>query len=98
MAKRKQLTFEELLDRELGREGTEGRKAFEMKARFFTLSEMIKSARKEAGMTQQQLADKIGSQKSYISKIENGDCDLRYSTLIRIFEDAFGKSLNIVAE
>ncbi|GAA4448990.1 helix-turn-helix transcriptional regulator [Rurimicrobium arvi] len=98
MAKRKQLTFEELLDRELGREGTEGRQAFEMKARLFELSEMIKSARKEAGMTQQQLADKIGSQKSYISRIENGDCDLRYSTLIRIFEDAFGKSLNIVAE
>lgn len=98
MAKKKQLSFEELLDRELGLEGSENRKAFETKARFYELSEMIKTARIEAGMTQQQLADKIGTQKSYISKIENGNCDLRYSTLLRIFEDAFGKSLNIIAE
>ncbi|MCC6186268.1 MAG: helix-turn-helix transcriptional regulator [Chitinophagaceae bacterium] len=98
MAKKKQLTFEELLDRELGLEGTENRKAFEQKAKFYELSEMIKTARKEAGMTQLQLAQKIGTQKSYISKIENGNCDLRYSTLLRIFEDAFGKTLNISAD
>ncbi len=42
MAKKKQLTFEELLDREYGLEGTENRKAFETKAKFFALSEMIK--------------------------------------------------------
>lgn len=98
MAKRKQLTFEELLDRELGLENTEGRKAFERKTRFYALSEMIRSARIEAGLTQEQLAEKIGTRKSYISKIENGDCDVRYSTLLRIFEDALGKSLSIVAE
>jgi ribosome-binding protein aMBF1 (putative translation factor) len=98
MAKKKQLTFEELLDRELGLEGTENRKAFESKTRFYELSDLIKTARQEAGMTQQQLADKIGTQKSYISKIENGNCDLRYSTLLRIFEDAFGKTLSIIAE
>ncbi len=98
MAKKKQLTFEELLDRELGLEGSENRKAFESKTRFFELSDLIKTARLDAGMTQQQLADKIGTQKSYISKIENGNCDLRYSTLLRIFEDAFGKNLNIIVE
>jgi ribosome-binding protein aMBF1 (putative translation factor) len=98
MAKKKQLTFEELLDRELGLEGTENRKAFESKTRFFELSDLIKTARVEAGMTQQQLADKMGTQKSYISKIENGNCDLRYSTLLRIFEDAFGKTLSIIVE
>ena len=98
MANKKQLTFEELLDRELGLEGTENRKAFESKTRFFELSDLIKTARVEAGMTQQQLADKIGTPKSYISKIENGNCDLRYSTLLRIFEDAFGKTLSIIVE
>jgi HTH-type transcriptional regulator / antitoxin HipB len=98
MAKKKQLTFEELLDRELGLEGSENRKAFESKTRFFELSDLIKTARLDAGMTQQQLADKIGTQKSYISKIENGNCDLRYSTLLRIFEDALGKNLNIIVE
>lgn len=98
MAKKKQLTFEELLDRELGLEHSEGRKAFERKTRFYALSEMIRAARLEAGMTQEQLAEKIGTRKSYISKIENGDCDVRYSTLLRIFEDAFGKNLSLVVE
>lgn len=98
MAKKKQLTFEELLDREYGLEGTENRKAFETKTKFFALSEMIREGRKEAGLTQQQLADKIGTRKSYISKIENGNCDVRYSTLLRIFEDAFGKTLTIMAD
>lgn len=98
MAKKKQLSFEELLDRELGLQDSNNRKEFERKARFFELSEMIKTARLDAGMTQQQLAEKIGTQKSYISKIENGDCDLKYSTLIRIFEEALGKTLSIIAE
>lgn len=98
MARKKQLSFEELLDREYGLEGSENRKAFETKAKFFALSEMIRAARKEAGLTQQQLADKLGTQKSYISKVENGNCDLRYSTLLRIFEDGFGKSINLFIE
>lgn len=98
MAKKKQLSFEELLDRELGMQDSTQRKAFERKARFYELSEMIKTARQEAGLTQEQLAEKIGTKKSYISKIENGNCDLKYSTLLRIFEDALGKNLNIITE
>jgi ribosome-binding protein aMBF1 (putative translation factor) len=98
MAKKKQLSFEELLDRELGLEGSENRKAFETKAKYYELSEMIKTARLDAGFTQEQLAQKIGTKKSYISKIENGNCDLRFSTLLRIFEGAFGKTLNISAD
>ncbi len=98
MAKKKQLSFEELLDRELGMQDSAQRKAFERKARFYELSEMIKTARQEAGLTQEQLAEKIGTKKSYISKIENGNCDLKYSTLLRIFEDALGKNLNIITE
>jgi len=97
MAK-KQVTFEELLDKQYGAEGTPKRNAFEHKAQLFAISEMIRTARKEAGMTQEQLAEKIGSKKSYISRLENGNCDVRISTLLRIFEDAFGKTLTIVAE
>jgi len=98
MPRKKQLTFEELLDRNYGQEGTEARNAFETKAKLYAISEMIRTARKEAGMTQEQLALKIGSKKSYISRIENGNADVRISTLIRIFEDAFGKTLTILAE
>ncbi len=98
MAKKKQLTFEELLDKQYGAEGTPNRNEFEHKAQLYAISEMIRSGRKEAGMTQQQLAEKIGTKKSYISRIENGNCDVRISTLLRIFEDAFGKTLTIMAE
>lgn len=95
---RKNATFEELLDEEYGKPGTPGRDAFEAQAQLFALSEMIRSARKEAGLTQEQLATRIGTRKSYISKLENGDCDVKVSTLIRIFEKALGKTLTIMAE
>jgi HTH-type transcriptional regulator/antitoxin HipB len=98
MARRKQLTFEELIERTYGASDSDDRKAFDRKAKFFELSELIKSCRVEAGLTQQQLAVKLGTQKSYISKIENGNCDVKFSTLIRIFEEVFGKQLSIVVE
>ena len=60
---RKQKTFEELLDQKYGELGTQKRNAFEEKALLFAISEMLKDARKEAGMTQEQLADKLGTKK-----------------------------------
>ncbi|MBK7885849.1 MAG: helix-turn-helix transcriptional regulator [Bacteroidetes bacterium] len=42
---------------------------------------MLKEARKEANMTQEELADKVGTKKSYISRLENGKCDIQLSTL-----------------
>lgn len=52
---------------------------------------MLKEARREAKLTQQQLADKIGTKKSHVSKFENGKCDIQLSTLYRIFETGLGR-------
>lgn len=59
---------------------------------------MLKSACKEANMTQEQLAEKVGTKKSYITRLENGKCDIQLSTLYRIFEFGLGKRVNLTFE
>lgn len=88
--------FDELLDIKYGKIGSEKRDQFEEKAQYFVISEMLKEARKEANMTQEQLAKKVGTKKSYISRLENGKCDIQLSTLYRIFEFGLGKRVNLL--
>jgi len=88
-------TFDELLDAKYGKIGTQKRDDFELKANYFLISEMLKEARKEAKLTQEQLADKIGTKKSYISRLENGKADIQLSTLFRIFETGLGKTIRL---
>jgi transcriptional regulator with XRE-family HTH domain len=56
---------------------------------------MLKAARKEANMTQEELADKVGTKKSYISKLENGKVNVRLSTLIQIFEEGLNRRVGL---
>jgi len=93
---RKAKNFGELLDIKYGKIGTENRDEFEENAQYFVISEMLKDARKEAKMTQEQLAEKVGTKKSYISRLENGKCDIQLSTLYRIFEFGLGKQINLL--
>ena len=88
--------FDELLDIKYGKIGTEKRDDFEEKAQYFVISEMLKEARKEAKMTQEQLAEKVGTKKSYISRLENGKCDIQLSTLYKIFEFGLGRRINLL--
>ena len=88
--------LDELLDNKYGKIGTEKRDDFEEKAQYFVISEMLKDARKQANMTQEQLAEKVGTKKSYISRLENGRCDIQLSTLYRIFEFGLGKRINLL--
>ena len=88
--------FDELLDIKYGKKKNKKRDEFEEKAQYFVISEMLKEARKEANMTQEQLADKVGTKKSYISRLENGKCDIQLSTLYRIFEFGLGKRVNLL--
>jgi len=68
--------FDEILDVQYGKIGTKKRDEFELKAQYFIISEVLKEARREATLTQQQLAEKVGTKKSYISRLENGKCDI----------------------
>jgi DNA-binding XRE family transcriptional regulator len=88
-------TFDELLEVEHGKIGTDSRNEYEEKSQLFILSEMLKEARKESKMTQEQLAEKAGTKKSYISKIENAKGNIQLSTLIRIFEKGLNRRIGL---
>lgn len=85
--------FDELLDHEHGKIGSESRMEYEEMSQMFIISEMLKEARKDANLTQEQLAQKTGTKKSYISKIENGKGNIQLSTLFRLFEVGFNKKI-----
>lgn len=87
--------FDELLDIKYGNIGTKKRDDYEKKAQHFVFSEMLKEARREANMTQEQLAEKTGTKKSYISKLENGKGNIQLSTLIRIFEKGLNRKIGL---
>lgn len=88
-------TFEDLLNVENGEIGTETRNEFEENAQMFIVSEMLKQARREANLTQEELAQKAKTKKSYISKIENAKGNIQLSTLIRIFETGLNRKIGL---
>jgi DNA-binding XRE family transcriptional regulator len=88
-------TFDEHLDNRYGTSGSEKRTEFEIKAKAFAIGEILRDARKEAHMTQEELAQKTGTRKSFISRIENGHSDIQLSTLYRLVEIGFGKRVKL---
>jgi HTH-type transcriptional regulator / antitoxin HipB len=81
------------IEQQYGVRGTQERERFEEGFEAFKLGVMLQELRKGSGMTQQELAEKCGTTKTYISRIENNASDIRLSTLMRIFRDGFNKHL-----
>lgn len=69
-------------------------KGFEAEYQQFKIGVMLKMAREEAGLTQEQLAEKLHTKKTAISRIENHAEDIKVSTLEK-FAQALGKTLHI---
>lgn len=90
--------FAQHLDKRYGKIGTKERTDFEIKAKSFAIGELIKEERKQAQMTQEQLAKKIGAKKSFISRIENGHSDIQLSTLYRLIEFGLGRKINLTIQ
>jgi HTH-type transcriptional regulator/antitoxin HipB len=88
-------SFEDHLDQQYGKRGSPERERFEEGFEAFKLGVMIQELRKENGLTQEQLAVKCGTTKTYISRIENNASDIRLSTLMRIIREGFGKQLRL---
>jgi HTH-type transcriptional regulator / antitoxin HipB len=88
-------TFEEHLDKQYGKKGSARRDKFEADSISFRLGEMLREERTKAKLTQEQLAEKTGTKKSYISRIEAGKSDIQISTFYRIIELGLKKKLNI---
>lgn len=75
-------TFDQHLDEEYGPKGSPSRDEFEAKAYAWYYAECLKDARKKAGLTQQQVADRIGKKRTYVSLIERGQTDMQLSTFL----------------
>ena len=88
-------SFKDHLDKQYGKRGTAKREKYEEGFEAFKLGVMIQQLRKDNGMTQEQLAEKCGTTKTYISRIENNASDIRLSTLMRIISEGFGGHLRL---
>ena len=88
-------SFADHLDKQYGKKGTAKRNAYEQEFEAFKLGVLIQEMREEQNLTQEQLATKCGTTKSYISRIENNASDIRLSTLMRIIQKGLGGHLNL---
>lgn len=87
--------FEDLLKDQYGEKGTSSRDKYDADSLAFRLGVLLKEARKEAQVTQEELAVRTGTKKSYISRIERGQSDIQISTYYKLIELGLGKHLNI---
>lgn len=88
-------SFSDHLNSQYGERGTLAREKYEQEFEAFKLGVMLQELRKEKGLTQEQLAEKCGTTKNYISRIENNASDIRLSTLMRIIQEGLGGHLNL---
>jgi HTH-type transcriptional regulator / antitoxin HipB len=94
--KNKNLTsFADHLDKQYGKKGMPKRDRYEQEFEAFRLGVLIQEMREKQNMTQEQLAAKCGTTKSYISRIENNASDIRLSTLMRIVKEGLGGHLKL---
>ena len=86
--------YDAVLDAKFGAEGTPERAEAEEKAYAFYTGQIIEDARKKAKITQAELARRIGSDRSYISRVESGQTEPKVSTFYRIM-NALGCRIEI---
>jgi HTH-type transcriptional regulator/antitoxin HipB len=86
-------TLDQFVDEQYGEKGTANRDKFEKGYEAFKLGYIMQQARLKKGMTQEELAEKCGTNKGYISKIENNIKEVRLSTLQKIVELGLGGQL-----
>ena len=84
-------TFEQHLKAKYGQRGTPERELFEAESRAFRIAEMLKEERRLAHLSQEELAQKTGTQKSLIARLERGRIELSTAMLNILFETGFGK-------
>ena len=90
------ISFDDYLDNRHGKTGTESREKWEAGFEAFKVGVLLEEARLKLGLTQQELAEKCGTNKAYISRIENDASDIKLSTLIRIVKKGFGGQIRLV--
>lgn len=96
MKKNSSMSLSEFKDKHYGPIGTKERDELEKGYENFKLGALLHEARLRKGMTQAELAKKVGTTKSYISKIENNIKEVRLSTLQKIVHVGLGGDLDLI--
>ena len=91
-------TLDEILDKKYGPKGQPNREEWEQQFEAFKIGVLLEEARTKLGMTQEELAEKCGTNKSYISRIENNSSDIRLSTLMKIIQQGLGGRLKLTIQ
>ena len=86
--------IEDLISEDFGAVGTPEREQFEMECDAFIIGEQLKDERLRAGLTQEQLAEKVGTKKSFISRVERGHADIQILTLVKLFR-GLGRQVSV---
>ena len=94
-SKNKIESWDTVLDEKYGKRGTSSRTEFERKSQAFIIGELLKDERAKTNLTQAEMAEKTGTKKSYISRIENGHADIQLSTLYRLVEQGLNRKLEL---
>jgi DNA-binding XRE family transcriptional regulator len=89
------MDWDDHLDKKYGKIGTPARTEFESRARAFVIGELLKEERTKANLTQEALAERTGTKKSYISRIENGRADIQLSTLYKLIEQGLNRKIEL---
>jgi len=90
-------TFEQIKDEFIGKIGTEKRSAYEEELQLEILGDIIRKARLERKLTQEELGRLIGVQRAQISKLENNTTNITMETLLRVFR-ALNAKVNLKVE
>jgi len=88
-------SLDQFVEEQYGKKENSKRDKFEKGFESFKLGFLIQQARLKKGMTQEELSDKCGTNKGYISKIENNLKEVRISTLQKIVELGLGGHLEL---
>jgi len=91
-------TLDQILEKKYGKKGAPKREEWEQQFEAFHLGVLLEEARTKLGMTQEELAEKCGTNKSYISRIENNASDIRLSTLMKIIQKGLGGHLKLTLQ
>ncbi len=86
------------LDESHGKRGTATREEWEQGFELFKIGVLLEQARTDLNLTQEELAARCGTNKAYISRIENDASDIRLSTLMRIINQGLGGKLKLSLE
>lgn len=91
-------TLDEILENKYGKKGNPKREKWEQEFVAFKLGVLLEEARIKLNMTQEELAEKCGTNKAYISRIENNALDIKLSTLMRIIQQGLGGQLKLTLQ